>query len=236
MALRRAASLYPRLFATKNRTQFLAYAAAYEPISIADLGVLVEARRNAVWARFIGLEKQGILLRFKGGFAARKQGTYLVALNRGHPAFRQVRDLLDALNRRIPLPPVVIAERHDPIPRVPVRSDDVEAILGSQVQRRSLVLLGILGAADAMLLKECWRSGFCPTWHSMDSLVRDRILWRDPRTSVARLTINPRLVGFREFVALLRALAKFNREYDGMAEHARDIRPYLKKEELKPRP
>lgn len=50
----------------------------------------------------------------------------------------------------------------------------------------------------------------------MDALVRTGILERDTRTSVARPTINPKLQCGRQFVALLRTLAKLNKEYPGL--------------------
>lgn len=230
MPLRPAAFRYPRFFATKNRTQFLAYVAAFEPLSMTDLCALVEAKRNAVLVRFHGLERHGIVIRFKGRGAGEKPTKWLVALNRGYPAFEQVRRLLDELNKRIALPAAPIAKRRDRIPSVKVAAADAEAILGPRIQRRSMILLGVLGAADVMQLKECWRSDYSPTWHSMDALVRTGILKRDTRTSVARLTINPKLECRRQFVALLRALAQLNKEYAGLAEHARDNRPYLRKE------
>jgi hypothetical protein len=233
MALRRAARRYPRYFVTKNRTQFLAYVAAYEPVSMVDLGALIEAESNAVLARYLGLEQHGVVVRFKSSRVDGERSKWLVALNRGHPASHEIRELLRELNRRIPLPNVRVERRRDPMPSFRVRRQDGETMLGMRIQRRSLILLGVLGAADAMLLSEIWRSGFCPTWLSMDALVRAGILKRDPRTSVARLTISPRLVARRQFISLLRALAELNDEYEGFAEHARDDRSYLRKRHAK---
>ncbi len=233
MALRRAARRYPRFFVTKNRTQFLAYVAAYEPVSMADLSALLEARRSAVLVRFRSLERHGVVIRFKSGRVNGNSVKWLVALNRGHPASHEIRELLYELNRRIPLPDIRIEKRRDRIRSVRVRPQDGEAMLGRRIQRRSLVLLGVLGAADATLLKETWRSDLSPTWLSMNALVRAGILKRDPRTSVARLTISPRLVARRQFISLLRALAELNDEYEGFAEHARDDRSYLRKRRAK---
>lgn len=155
----------------------------------------------------------------------RSYGAPYPALNRGHRLHHVVRALLLALSRRFPQPEPRACKRRlgfstNASPKPPI-GDEIEWMFGPRNHSRVLMLVGATGTSNlAEIAAGLQRNVLC-VQYAVDRLVDEKLLaeFRDGRHRMLR--INPKMPCAREFVRLLKCIARYRKDVRSTASSVR---------------
>lgn len=226
---------YPRIFGTYRNTELLVTLAVNEPMSLSRLRLLLNLDRMQAQDHLDQLVRGGIVFRFpiRIQSSGRARIVKLLAVDRGHSAYRQTASLLLCLAKRFKAPRGHRDEAKPSIPHRAANGVDPSRMLGRKDQRESLILIALLGQANneslrSVLAKKSVNMSEIVAW-----LVKSGLVSQKRVGNYSMLRIGLTLPCRSRFVALLKKIGGLDETYLGLARNAHRALPKLKKRRQK---